>query len=251
MSQTNVLSLAMTRAPAAVLECENIAAFYGRIQVVFDASLDVRGGESVAVLGSNGAGKTSLLGAIAGSVQATGRVSVLQQPLQGLPAHKRARCGLAYVPEGRKNLFPAMTVAENLDIGLQLSRPSERNEILDFVLRLFPILKDRKTTAAGMLSGGEQQMLAIAVALGRRPTALLLDEPSQGLAPAVFDILQQAFEELRKKNIALLIAEQNLLFAAQVCDRYIIISQGEVVAAGGRDDLNDNERIMAAYLGRR
>jgi branched-chain amino acid transport system ATP-binding protein len=231
------------------LVCEGASAFYGRIQVVFDVSFSVAPGECLAVLGANGAGKTSLQGAITGIVRGTGRMIFAGKDLSGQPAHRRAREGLSYVPEARRNLFSSMSVRENLDIGLSLSPQGERAEILDFVLGLFPILRERMPTPAGMLSGGEQQMLAIAVALGRRPKALILDEPSQGLAPAIFDILDSAFSVLKQRDIAILLAEQNLAFASQVADRYIVIAHGHKVAEGPKDDISDHEKIFAAYLG--
>jgi branched-chain amino acid transport system ATP-binding protein len=232
-----------------VLNCTNQSAFYGRIQVVFGVSLAIAPGECVAVLGPNGAGKTSLLGAIGGTVRATGETRFNGDDIGRLSAYRRARVGLSYVPEAHRNLFPSMSVRENLDMGLSLSPQPVRPEILHFIVHLFPILKSRMATAAVMLSGGEQQMLAIAIALGRRPTVLLLDEPSQGLAPAVFDILESAFTELRQRRIAVLVAEQNLSFASQVASRYIVLSGGRIVATGGKDDLTDHDRIFAAYLG--
>jgi branched-chain amino acid transport system ATP-binding protein len=232
-----------------VLRCEAITASYGRIQVVFDVSLAIQSGECLAVLGANGAGKTSLLGAIAGTVRGTGGVLFRGRDLASLSAHRRAQAGLSYVPEARRNLFSSLSVHENLEMGLSLSAPGLRSEILDFVVELFPILRERMPTAAGMLSGGEQQMLAIAVALGRQPAVLILDEPSQGLAPAIFDILEDAFTRLKQRNIGILLAEQNLAFASQVSDRYIIISHGQIVSSGSKADLADHDRIFAAYLG--
>lgn len=230
------------------LVCDRVSAFYGRIQVVFDASFSIAAGECLAVLGANGAGKTSLQGAISGTVRGKGRMVFAGKDLSDLSAHGRAKAGLSYVPEARRNLFASMTVRENLDLGLSLSPPADRAEILRFVLDLFPILRDRLPTAAGMLSGGEQQMLAIAVALGRRPAVLILDEPSQGLAPAIFDILERAFTQLKERNIAILLAEQNLAFASQVADCYIVISHGHIVAHGDKDGIKDHERIFAAYM---
>jgi branched-chain amino acid transport system ATP-binding protein len=230
------------------LVCDAVSAFYGRIQVVFDISLSIAPGECLAVLGANGAGKTSLQGAIAGTVRGSGRMVFGGKDLSRLSAHRRARSGLSYVPEARRNLFATMTVRENLDVGLSLSPPAARPEILDFVLDLFPILKERMPTVSGMLSGGEQQMLAIAVALGRRPAALILDEPSQGLAPAIFDILERAFTQLKQRHIAILLAEQNLSFASQVADRYIVISQGHKVAEGLKDEISNHDKIFAAYI---
>jgi branched-chain amino acid transport system ATP-binding protein len=234
---------------AEVLRCEDVCAFYGRIQVVFDISLAIRAGECLTILGANGAGKTSLLGAISGTVRGTGRMLYRGGDLAGTSAHRRAKLGVSYVPEVRRNLFSSMSVRENLDMGLSLSAPGARGEILDFLLELFPILRERMPTMAGMLSGGEQQMLAIAVALGRQPTALILDEPSQGLAPAIFDILERAFTELKSRNIGILLAEQNLAFASQVADRYLVISHGHAAASGDREDIRDHDKIFAAYMG--
>jgi ABC-type branched-subunit amino acid transport system ATPase component len=235
--------------PREVLRVEKACAFYGRIQVVFDVSFALQAGRCLTVLGPNGAGKTSLLGALGGTVHGSGRMVFDGVDLSGLPAHRRAKAGLSYVPEARRNLFFTMSVRENLEMGLRLSQPDARPEVLDFVVNLFPILRERMTTTAGMLSGGEQQMLSIAVALGRRPTVLILDEPSQGLAPAIFDILESAFAQLKARGIAILLAEQNLAFASQVADGYTVLSHGHGVAAGGKDDLKNQERIFAAYLG--
>lgn len=241
----------MAKAAAAVpiLHCNRLCAYYGRIQVVFDVALSVGSAECVALLGPNGAGKTSLLGAIGGTVKGSGSTQLMGAECSEHAVHQRARDGLAYVPEARRNLFPSMSVRENLDIGLSLSQPSARAEILAFVHDLFPILATRESAQAQMLSGGEQQMLAIAVALGRAPRLLLLDEPSQGLAPAVFDILEAAFQRLRKRKIAVLVAEQNLAFAAQVADRYVVLSEGRIVASGDREGMGDQERIFAAFVG--
>lgn len=235
--------------PTEVLRCESVTASYGRIRVVFDVSFAVGSGECLTVLGANGAGKTSLLGAISGPVRGTGRMLYRGMDIAGMPAHRRAKAGLSYVPEARRNLFATMSVRENLDIGLSLSPSGDRSEILDFIVGLFPILRERMPTVAGMLSGGEQQMLAIAVALGRRPAILILDEPSQGLAPAVFDVLEAAFAELKERGFAILLAEQNLAFASQVSDRYIVISHGHLVSSGGREEIKNHDRIFAAYMG--
>jgi branched-chain amino acid transport system ATP-binding protein len=235
--------------PQYILQCEGLSAFHARIQVVFDVSFCVSANECLVLLGPNGAGKTSLLSAIAGLVRSTGVTRLNGVDLTSMSASRRARTGVSFVPEGRRNLFLSLSVRENLDIGLSLSAAEVRAEVRDFVVELFPILRDRMPTMAGMLSGGEQQMLAIAVALGRRPNLLILDEPSQGLAPAVFDTLQQAFDRLKKRGIAVLLAEQNLVFATQLADRYLVLSQGHAVATGGRDDLADQDRIFAAYLG--
>ena len=231
------------------LSCRNVSARYGRITVVSGVSLSVSGGELVAVLGSNGAGKSSLLGAIAGSVSGSGTIEINGRALDNTSAHRRAVSGISLVPEQRRNVFPAMSVRENIELGLRLLSPGERDEQRDFIISLFPILKERQSAMASMLSGGEQQMLAIALALGRKPAALILDEPTQGLAPAVFDTLENAFTALKRAGLALLLAEQNVPFAARVADRYVILSQGEVVRQGDGADLKNPEDIAAVFLG--
>ncbi|WP_305824133.1 ABC transporter ATP-binding protein [Massilia brevitalea] len=227
----------------------NFNVSHGRIQVVFDVSLQVRAGEMLAVLGSNGAGKSSLLGGIAGVVNNQGSVTVNGVNLERLPAHLRSLKGISFVPERRGNIFSAMSVAENLDIGLRLTAADRQAAVKADILELFPILTKRMSAPAGMLSGGEQQMLAIGMALGREPSVLVLDEPSQGLAPTIFDLLQDTFDTLKKRNMAILLAEQNLPFATRIADRYIVLSQGEQVAEGEQSDLHDHSRIMALFMG--
>lgn len=232
-----------------ILSVDNFNVSYGRIQVVFDVSLQVLGGEMLGVLGSNGAGKSSLLGGIAGIVSNHGSVTVNEVGVDRLSAHARSLKGISFVPERRGNIFSAMSVAENIEIGLRLAPPDRREAVKADILEMFPILTKRMPTAAGMLSGGEQQMLAIGMALGREPSVLILDEPSQGLAPSIFDLLEETFDNLKKRNMAILLAEQNLPFATRIVDRYIILSQGEKVAGGDRSDLLDHEKIMALFMG--
>jgi len=231
------------------LLCESVCAFYGRIQVVFDVSFSLDAGECLTVLGPNGAGKSSLLGAIGGTVRGNGRMIFNDIELARMPPHRRAKVGLSYVPEARRNLFRTMSVRENLDMGIRLSPREVRSDVLDFVVGLFPILRERMSAMAGVLSGGEQQMLAIAVALGRRPSVLLLDEPSQGLAPAVFDILESAFAQLKSRGIAILLAEQNLAFATRIADRYVVLAHGHRVAEGTKEGMKNQDQVFAAYLG--
>ncbi len=232
-----------------VLVCRGMRARYSRIEVVHGIDLDVRAGEMVALLGSNGAGKSSLLGAIAGTVSGQGGVLVNGADLGRMGAHQRAYRGLAFVPEQRGNIFSTMSVAENIELGLRMLAPEARSECRDMILGLFPILGQRSTASAAVLSGGEQQMLAIGIALGRNPAALLLDEPTQGLAPAIFDILENAFDVLKRRGIALLLAEQNVPFAERVADRYMVLSHGETTKVGPREDLRDIEAIAQAFMG--
>lgn len=237
-----------TTPAATLLRGEALSAAYGRIRVVEGVDLELHASELTVLLGANGAGKSSLLGAMAGTVRGTGRLALGQRALDGLSSEARAALGLALVPERRGNVFSAMSVAENLELGLRLSAPARRPAILERILALFPILSERMQAKAGMLSGGEQQMLAIGMALGREPRVLLLDEPSQGLAPVVFDQLRGAFAELRRQGLAMLVAEQNLPFATQIADRYLVISHGHLVAEGPGDAIDGIDDPMALYM---
>ena len=221
---------------------------YGRIEVCRDIGLTVGDGEFLAVLGANGAGKSTLLGAIAGSVTARGRIELAGVSIAARNARERARSGLALVPEGRRNLFSPLTVAENLQLGLRLLPAAQRAATEAELLAMFPILAKRRTQPAGLLSGGEQQMLALAVALARRPSVLLLDEPSQGLAPLVLEQLAQQIRGLRGMGLAVLLAEQNHRFAAQLCDRYVVLSSGEIVGGGDGAELQDAGHIAHALM---
>lgn len=230
-------------------ECRNITARYNRIFVVDGVSFDVAAGEMLAILGPNGAGKSSMLGAIAGIVSGGGEVRVNGQNIGRMSAAARASKGISFVPEQRGNIFPTMSVLENIEVGMRLLEPESRDAQREFILDMFPILKQREKANAGVLSGGEQQMLAIALALGRRPDVLILDEPSQGLAPAVFDILEQAFSTLKSRGLALLLAEQNVPFASRIAERYLILSQGQTIRTGGKEDLDNPEEIADAFMG--
>lgn len=250
---TGVLSVVSNNSSAAsrgqsILACRNVTARYGRIGVCHGVDLAVSAGEVVAVLGPNGAGKSSFLGSIAGLVQGDGEVTVGGQAIGHMPAFLRAKHGLAFVPEIRGNICPALSVQENLGLGLRMI-DDDRDAALQRVLELFPILKERLDAPAGMLSGGEQQMLAVGMAVARRPRVLILDEPTQGLAPTVYDILRATFAKFREDGLAIVVAEQNVPFAASVADRFIMLSDGQVVLSGGHDELQKYDTILAAFLG--
>jgi branched-chain amino acid transport system ATP-binding protein len=249
MEPTNMMPSTLSPVVEPAISCSDLTARYGRITVVSDVTLSVASGEMVAILGANGAGKSSLLGAIAGTVSGSGRIEIRGNPVGAMPSHKRAVNGLSLVPEQRRNVFAAMSVEENIDLGLRLLPIAEREEQRDFILGLFPILRERQSAGAGMLSGGEQQMLAISLALGRKPDVMIFDEPTQGLAPAVFDTLEHAFDVLKKRGLAMILAEQNVPFAARVADRYLILSQGSVVREGPGTDLENPEDIAEVFLG--
>jgi len=232
-----------------VLDCIGVSARYGAIQVCFDISLHVERGETLVVLGPNGAGKSSLLGAIAGSVRGGGEVGLMGRDVSRLSASDRAACGIAFVPEARGNIFPTLSVRENLELGLRMVPASEKVQARAFLLDLFPILADRLSAAAGMMSGGEQQMLAVAMAAARRPAVILLDEPTQGLAPVIYDHLEQAFIVLKREGAALLVAEQNLPFVKRIADRFVVLSEGRLTFSGGADDLSKEDAVVASFFG--
>lgn len=243
---TSIRSAAQSR-KADVLACKNISARYGRIEVCSSINLNVGAGETVAVLGPNGAGKSSFLGALSGLVQGAGTLELNGQNLAGQLAHVRAQRGLAFVPEIRGNICPALSVEENLGLGLRMISTG-RDAALERVFDLFPILRERLQAAAGMLSGGEQQMLAIGMAAARRPRVLLLDEPTQGLAPAIHDVLRHTIAQLCSDGLAIIVAEQNLPFAASVADRYVMLVDGQIVKSGGPTELQRHDEILSGFL---
>ncbi len=233
-----------------MLSVEGIDVFYGDIQVLYGLSLEVREGEMVTLLGSNGAGKTTTLRAISGlRPPRAGDIKFRGRSLLAMPASSRAELGIALVPEGRE-LWPMLTVRENLDLGAYHPRVranAPRN--LEKVLEIFPRLRERSGQLAGSLSGGEQQMCAIARALMSEPTFLMLDEPSLGLSPILVDQVMRTVAELHATGITVLLVEQNLTKALEIAQRGTVIETGRVRLEGSSADLAANPEIRAAYLG--
>jgi branched-chain amino acid transport system ATP-binding protein len=229
------------------LDCRGVTARYGRIEVCHGIDLVIHTSTIVALLGPNGAGKSSFLRGLAGTVAGEGTISVAGRRVDGLRGHQRARAGVALVPEGRGNCFPTLSVRDNLLLGGRLADAGDRDAAYDHVLDTFPILKRRLSQEAGTLSGGEQQMLAIGMALAGRPALILLDEPSQGLAPAILHQLRDVLHGLRSLDVGVLVAEQNQAFASHIADRFVVLLSGELTHAGGRDELR-REALAAAYL---
>jgi branched-chain amino acid transport system ATP-binding protein len=230
-----------------LLEVEGLAAGYLGERVIDGIEIEVRRGEAVAIVGSNGAGKTTLFRAIAGlRPTMAGRVVFEGKDLTRRPAHRRARAGIAYVPAER-HLFPAMTAKSNLVLGAFPKRPDR--ETLELVYDLFPRLKERQRQQAGTLSGGEQQMLAVARALMARPRLLLLDEPTTGLAPKIAQAAFEALEGLKKDGMTLLIAEQQVPLALSVADRGYVLENGRIRLSGTAVELDQNPEVRRAYLG--
>ncbi len=239
-----------TRTGTTMLAIEDIHVYYGNIAAVKGLSLKVDNGEIVTLLGSNGAGKSTTLRTISGLLRPRkGHVVFENQRLDGVAAHDVVARGIAQSPEGRR-IFPRMTVSENLDLGAFLRR--DRTEIAadkESVLELFPRLRERITQKAGTLSGGEQQMLAVARALMARPKLLLLDEPSMGLAPVLVDLIFDTIARIREQGTTVLLVEQNALAALRVADRAYVLESGTLKLAGPATELAKDPEIVKAYLG--
>jgi branched-chain amino acid transport system ATP-binding protein len=234
-----------------LLDVRNISVTYGKVDAVRDISLQVKHGQIATVIGPNGAGKSSLLNALMGVVPSSGRLAFKDRDIGRLAVEDRVRQGICLVPEGRE-LFAEMTVLDNLTLGTYARfRNGERDFGADIetVYGLFPRLRERKAQRAGTLSGGERQMLAIGRALMARPTLLMLDEPSLGLAPRIVREILRVVVSLRECGVALLIVEQNARAALQIADYGYVIEGGRVVLEGDTAMLQDNANVVATYLG--
>jgi branched-chain amino acid transport system ATP-binding protein len=232
-----------------MLMVNGIDAFYGAVQALSGVDLEVRGGEIVTLIGANGAGKSTLLMTICGNPRArTGRVVFEGRDITALPTHGIAQLGIAHVPEGR-HIFPRMSVMENLQLGAVTADESHFAQDLEYVFELFPILKERHRQRGGTLSGGEQQMLAIARALMSRPRLLLLDEPSLGLAPLVVRRIFEVIGEINaERGMTIFLVEQNAYHALRLADRGYVMANGQIRMEGSGDDLLSNADIRSAYL---
>jgi branched-chain amino acid transport system ATP-binding protein len=229
-----------------MLEIRNLAVRYGAVSALRGIDIDVAPGESVAVLGPNGAGKTSLMRCLAGLVKpASGTIRFGEQRIDGMAAHRVAKAGFALVPEGRGILSP-LTVRENLVLGAHNLRMSETDERIEEMCELFPVLGQRLHGSAGLLSGGEQQMLAIARALLSKPRLLALDEPSMGLAPAIVDRILETLRSVAGQGTGILLAEQNAALALDVADRTYVLVNGEIATEGSAAELGDD--LLERYL---
>ena len=230
------------------LTVENINTFYGLSHILFDVSLHVDQGEVVVLLGRNGAGKTTTLLSIMGlNPPKTGTITYKGKDITSLAPYKVARSGIGFVPEDRR-IFPDITVLGNLDVGRKYSKSKDNKWTLERIYQLFPILKNFSNRQGGTLSGGEQQMLTIARSLMGNPDFLLLDEPSEGLAPLIVKVLGEFIEVIKKEGMTVLLSEQNTKFALKHADRAYIVDNGAIKFEGSIAELEQNEEIKKRYL---
>ncbi len=232
-----------------VLRIDDVHVYYGNVHALKGVSLEVRRSEVVTLIGSNGAGKTTTLRAIAGlNHPRRGTIELEDRRIDGLPVHEIVSLGVGQAPEGR-HVFPRMSVRENLDMGAFSRRAGDLTEDFERVYTLFPILRERAKQAAGTLSGGEQQMLAIGRALMAQPTVLLLDEPSLGVSPVLVQRLYETLAEINQQGTTILLVEQNANMALELADRGYVIETGEIVLTDTAARLRGNAQVRRAYLG--
>ena len=233
-----------------MLTVENLEVFYGDAQALDGVALEIEEGAIVAIVGANGAGKTSLIRAIAGMLTpARGRILFRGRDIAGWPSHKVCELGIGQVAEGRQ-VFPSLSVAENLETGAMLARArSERQRNLERVYELFPVLAERRAQAAGTLSGGEQQMLAIGRCLMGAPELVMFDEPSLGLAPAIVQSVLKTVRDLNRDGLTCVLVEQNVAVSLKLASRAYVLENGRITLSGSGAELLVDDRVRQAYLG--
>jgi branched-chain amino acid transport system ATP-binding protein len=232
---------------SALLQVEHLHAYYDQSHILHGLNFEIQAGEVLALLGRNGAGRSTTLKAIMGMVRAEGSIRFLGKQLLGLPSFKIAQAGIAYVPENRE-IFAELSVEQNLRLGQKLGASKQSPWQLEEMYALFPILLERRHTKAGVLSGGEQQMLSLSRSLLGNPDLLLIDEPTEGLAPKVIDVLRDFFIKIKQRGIAILLVEQKLNLALQVADRFLIMGHGQAVFEGEQQALLANDVIRQEWL---
>jgi branched-chain amino acid transport system ATP-binding protein len=232
----------------ALLSVAGLNSHYGRAHILFDVGFEVSRGEAVALLGRNGAGKSTTLKSLLGLVRPTsGEISYAGRRIEREPTYKVSRLGLGYVPEDRR-IFTDLTVEENLEVGKRQPREGVTHWTVERIFNLFPNLGSMRDRLGGRMSGGEQQMLAIARTLMGNPTLMLLDEPSEGLAPAILEQLAKTILELKSNGLTLIISEQNLYFASHVADKALIVEKGRIRYSGGMKALAADQAVQKEYL---
>jgi branched-chain amino acid transport system ATP-binding protein len=233
-----------------LLSVKNITVHYGKSMAIKDVSLEVAEGSVVSIIGANGAGKSTILRALSGLMPLTaGKIWFLGKRIDGLATPETVKLGIAHIPEGRR-LFPYLTVLNNLKLGASLRKDKAGiNQDMDEVFERFPILRERRNQQAGILSGGEQQMLAIARGLMAKPKLLLMDEPSLGLSPLMVDRLGQVIKDINQSGVSVLLVEQNVPLALRVATRGYALQTGRVVLEGDINEFKSTETVKRAYLG--
>ena len=233
-----------------MLKVNDIQTFYGKIQALKGITVDVKEGEIVTLIGANGAGKSTTLKTISGQLSPrVGSIEFLGEAISGMPAHEVTAKSVIQVPEGR-HIFPQMTVQENLDMGAFLRRDKAGiAEDMEKAFELFPRLRERRTQKGGTLSGGEQQMLAMARGLMARPKMLMLDEPSMGLAPVIVDLIFETIKRINEDGVTILLVEQNAAMALQIAHRGYVLETGNIALQGEGQELLRNEKVRQTYLG--
>ncbi len=242
--------LTSTEHTGAVLDLGRVSIFYNGLQAIWEVSFSVEEGSVTALVGSNGAGKTTILQAISGIIpQVKGEILHNGIAINHLPPHRRVDLGISLIPEGRR-IFPDLTVLENLEIGAYSKRARKSlSKTLHQVLQLFPKLAERRKQIAASLSGGEQQMLAIGRGLMSRPTLLMLDEPSLGLAPLLVKLLFEIIEDVNRQGVTILLVEQNVRRTLQIAQRAFVLETGKITLGGMARELLNNAHVKKAYLG--
>jgi len=232
-----------------VLQIKDLSSGYGKVTILRDINFQIEENEVVAIIGSNGAGKTTLLKTISKLISPfAGEIIFEGQNITKWPSHLISQAGIAHVPEGGK-LFPNMTVYENLLMGMYRNRKKIKKDILEEIFEIFPILKNREKQMAKTLSGGEKQMLSVGRGLAGQPKFLMLDEPSQGLAPKLIDSIYQKLSILKKKGLTMLLIEQNIIYALQFAGRAYVLENGKIVMKGNSKELLNSEHVKKHYLG--
>jgi branched-chain amino acid transport system ATP-binding protein len=231
-----------------MLEVKNLNAFYGRAHILFDVNLNIRRGEVVALMGRNGAGKSTTMKAIMGMLSRTqGEVSFMGEPIAKSSPHAISKMGMGFVPEDRR-VFTDLTVMENLAVGAQSQRKEAPSWTPEKLFELFPNLGEMPHRPGGQMSGGEQQMLTVSRTLMGNPYLVLLDEPSEGVAPVIVEQMAKMIMALKKQGLSILLSEQNLQFANLVCDRAYVLENGHIRYEGTMDELTENASVQSNYL---
>jgi branched-chain amino acid transport system ATP-binding protein len=230
-----------------MLRLEDVHAYYGKSHVLHGVQFEVGAGEIVALLGRNGSGRSTTVKTIMGLVEGTGSIRWRDEEILGRKAFEIAHAGIGYVPENR-DIFPALTVHQNLMLGEKRGQPGQRRWSFDDMYRLFPRLLERQHTEAGVLSGGEQQMLTLCRTLMGDPDLIMIDEPTEGLAPKIVELVAEYLRELKRRSIAVLLVEQKLTIALEVADRCLVMGHGQIVFEGTPQDLRANAYIRKEWL---